>query len=265
MNDGRSYAVVTGASSGIGWFMAVELAKKGYSIVAVSNQAEALAQLKSDLERKYSIKVKLIDCDLAKNDAAEKVFQFCEQNKLHVEVLVNNAGVLVYGAFIHIDVDVANNILQLHMNTPAMLCRLFADKMVKNKKGYILNVSSISSVMPYPFISFYGPTKTFIRQFTKALRFEMNGTGVHVTCLLPGATATALYDPEKVNLKLAMKLGVMQTPEHVAKVGIRSLFKDQKQCIPGLINKFTMLFVRIVPDFLIAFIYKKKRHHFINH
>lgn len=260
MNDRRIYAVVTGASSGIGWHITKELAKKGYSIVAVSNQAEALAQLKSEMESKYSIRVRLIDCDLADNDAAKKVFDFCEQNELHVEVLVNNAGVLVYGEVIHIDVDVAKNILQLHMNTPAVLCRLFAETMVKNKKGYILNVSSISSVMPYPFISFYGPTKTFIRQFTKALRFEMNGTGVHVTCLLPGATATALYDPEKVNLKLAMKLGVMQNPGHVAKAGVRSLFKNKKQCVPGLINKFTMLFVRIVPDFLIAFIYRKKRH-----
>ena len=263
MNDGRIYAVVTGASSGIGWGVAVELAKQGYSIVAVSNQAEALAHLKSELEGKYSVTVELIDCDLAKNDAAQKVFGFCEKNKLQVEILVNNAGVLVYGEVIHIEVGQAKSIMQLHMNTPAMLCKLFIAKMVKNKKGYILNVSSISSVMPFPFISLYGPTKTFIRQFTKALRFEMHGTGVQVTCLLPGATATALYDPEKVNLKLAMKLGVMQSPKDVAKIGVRSLFKGKKECVPGLINKFTMLFVRIVPDFIIAFIYRKKKHHFV--
>ena len=93
----------------------------------------------------------------------------------------------------------------------------------------------------------------------------MNGTGVAVTCLLPGATATGLYDPEKVNIQLAMKLGVMKNPEDVAKAGIRSLFKNRKECVPGLINKFFMLFVRIVPDFIIAFIYRKKKNEFVSY
>ena len=263
MIDQEKYAVVTGASSGIGWFIAAELAKKGYSIVAVSNQGPELHKLKSELQALYSIHVRVFDCDLSKNDAAEKVFEFCVKNKLQIEVLVNNAGILIYGELTRIDVEQTKSILQLHMDTPAMLCRMFGAAMVETGKGYMMNVSSISSVMPYPFISLYGPTKTFIRQFTKALRFEMNDTGVHVSCLLPGATATALYDPEKVNLTLAMRLGVMKTPEDVAKAGVKSMFNQRKECVPGVFNKFIMLFVRIVPDFLIAFIYRKKKNEFV--
>ena len=265
MNVKPNYAVVTGASSGIGWFVAVELAKKGYSIVGVSNQAEALDKLKSELEEKYNINVLTFYCDLAKNDAAEMIFNFCRQKSIVVDVLVNNAGILVYGEVIRIDIEKTKNILQLHMDTPAVLCRLFVDVMVKNNKGYILNVSSISSVMPFPIISLYGPTKTFIRHYTKALGFEMKRTGVHVSCLLPGATATALYDPEKVNLARAMRLGVMKTPEDVAKAGVEALFKNKAECIPGAINKVIMFIIPLLPNFLIDYIYKKKKNKLLNY
>ncbi len=265
MNDKPNYAVITGASSGIGWFVALELAKKGYSIVGVSNQAQALDKLKSELEKKYDINVLTYCCDLARNDAAELVFNFCQQRSLEVDVLVNNAGILVYGEVIRIDIEKTKNILQLHMNTPAVLCRLFADVMVKKNSGYILNVSSISSVMPFPVISLYGPTKTFIRQFTKALGFEMKGTGVHVSCLLPGATATALYDPEKVNIAKAMQLGVMKSPEDVAKAGVEALFKNKAECIPGVINKIIMLIIPLLPNFLIDYIYRKKKNQLVNY
>jgi short-subunit dehydrogenase len=265
MNDKPNYAVITGASSGIGWFVAVELAKKGYSIVGVSNQAEALDKLKSALENKYNIHVLTYFCDLARNDAAEMVFNFCQQRNIEVDVLVNNAGILVYGEVIRIDIEKTKNILQLHMHTPAVLCRLFADVMVKKNRGYILNVSSISSVMPFPIISLYGPTKTFIRQFTKALGFEMKGTGVHVSCLLPGATATALYDSEKVDIARAIKLGVMKSPEDVAKAGVEALFKNKAECIPGAINKIIMFIIPLLPNFLIDYIYKKKKSKLVNY
>lgn len=253
----EKYAVVTGASSGIGWHISEELAIKGYSIIAVSNQAQQLIKLKSALEKKHQIKVLTIDCDLSTTTAAEYVFDFCQQKNLVVEVLVSNAGMLVQGEVINIDVKKVENILQLHMNTPVLLCRLFGEVMVKNQKGYILNVSSISAVMPYPTISLYGPTKTFLRQFTKALRIEMKECNIRVSCLLPGATATALYDKDKINIPLAMRLGVMKKPEYVAKAGVAALFNNKAECIPGLFNKFTMLFILFLPVFIVGFIYKK--------
>jgi len=258
MNDLlNKYAVVTGASSGIGWHISKELAIKGYSLVAVSNQAQQLINLKSELEKSYQIKVLTVDCDLSKNNAAENIFDFCQKKNLNVEVLVNNAGILVHGELVNTDLIRAKNILQLHMNTPVMLCRLFGKVMVKNQKGYILNVSSISAVMPYPTISLYGPSKTFLRRFTKALRIELKEKKVIVSCLIPGATATALYDPDKINIPLAMRLGVMKKPGFVARAGVAALFKNKAESIPGLANKFIMFIIHFLPIFVIGFIYRK--------
>ena len=260
MKESPKYAVITGASSGIGWCISDELAKKAYSIVAISNQAVKLKRLKSELENKYPVNVHIIDCDLTQYDAAQCVFDYCQKKNLMVEVLVNNAGILVFGDVVRIDIKNVKNILQLHMNTPVMLCRLFGEVMVKNRKGYILNISSISSVMPYPLISLYGPTKTFLRKFTRAFRTEMKGNGVSVSCLLPGATATALYDANKINIPLALKLGIMKKPEFSAKVGVAALFKKKAEVIPGLLNKITMLFIPLFPHFIISLIYRKKKN-----
>lgn len=251
------YAVVTGASSGIGWHLSIELAKRGYSIVAVSNQAERLGELKIQLTSRYEVFVHLIDCDLTEPSSAQNIFDYCDQKNLNIEVLVNNAGMLVYGEVTDIEMETTREILQLHMNTPALLCRLFSEQMKSNGKGFILNVSSISAVMPYPTISLYGPTKTFLRKYTRALRIELYDSGVWVNCLLPGATATALYDTDKVNIPLALRLGVMKKPEEVARKGVEALFKNKAECIPGFLNKFTMFLVRIVPYSLIVFIHRK--------
>jgi short-subunit dehydrogenase len=256
------YALVTGASSGIGWHISRELAARGYGIIAVSNQSRQLSELKSDLEKSSQISVRTLDLDLSRSDAAAQVFDFCMQNNLRVEVLVNNAGILVYGEVVNTELEKVRDILQLHMNTPVMLCRLFGEQMVHDKKGYILNVSSISAVMPYPTIALYGPTKTLLRKFTRALRYEMKGSGVIVSCMLPGATATALYDTEKINVPLAMRLGIMQKPERVAKAGIKALFNNRMVRIPGMLNKFVVYCFPLIPGFLIGAIYQcvKKRN-----
>ena len=255
MKETAKYALVTGASSGIGWHISRELAARGYGILAVSNQREQLSRLKSELEGAYEIQVLTMDLDLSMCDAAMKVKDYCRQNELLIEVLVNNAGMLVYGEVIQAEVEKVSAILQLHMHTPALLCRLFGELMQDNLKGYILNVSSISSVMPYPTIALYGPSKTFMRKFSRALRHEMKGKGIHVSCLIPGATATAMYDTEHMNVPLAIKLGIMKRPEDVARKGVKALFKNRPIRIPGMINKFVVYFFPLIPSFLIGAIY----------
>ncbi len=252
------YAVVTGASSGIGWHISKELAARGYSIVAVSNQAEALRNLKSELQESYGITMFTIDCDLAATGAAELIYNYCRQKELQVEVLVNNAGMLIYGEAMTLDMKRINTILQLHMNTPVLLCRFFGVHMTENMNGYILNTSSISAVMPYPTISLYGPTKSFLRGFTRALHNEMKGSGVRVCCLIPGATPTALYDTAHLNLPLLIRLGIMKRPEDVARAGVLALFRGKAESVPGIINKLILLFIPLIPYALVRYIYKKR-------
>jgi short-subunit dehydrogenase len=129
---------------------------------------------------------------------------------------------------------------------------------VENQNGYILNISSISAAMPYPTISLYGLTKSFLRGFTRALRSELKGSGVSVSCLIPGATATALYDTDHINVPMLIRLGIMKKPEDVARAGVDALFRGKAERIPGLINKFIMLFIPLIPHALIGNIYKKR-------
>lgn len=250
-------ALITGGSSGIGLAIAHELAMKGHSLLLVSNQLELLEETKTTIEKAYNVSCTTLCIDLAQTDSPQQVFNFCQKENFEVEILVNNAGMLVFSEVMATPTNRVATILQLHMNTPSLLCRLFGDEMRKKKQGHILNVSSISSVMPFPGISLYGPSKTYMRYFTRAFRSEMKIYNVNVSCLLPGATHTSLYDPNRINIGLAKKLGIMQTPEYVAKKGLKSLFKKRAECAPGIINKLTILFVPLVPSWGIYLLHKK--------
>jgi short-subunit dehydrogenase len=253
----RPYALVTGASSGLGWHLAALLAQKGYHLIAVSNEPEGLDQLKNHLETTFAINVLTMNIDLAGEMAASSLFDYCEERGLPVEVLVNNAGMLAYGEAHRIPFSQAQDILQLHVSTPALLCRLFSDRMIKSGRGFILNVSSISAVMPYPTISFYGPSKTFMRHFTRALRTELKGLGVNVTCLLPGPTDTRLLDNYHINRKVATRFRILKQPEEVARKGMKALFRNRPECIPGWLNKLAVWFLPVIPQCLILLLYKK--------
>lgn len=253
----RQLALITGGSSGIGLAMAHEMVRRNYDLLLVSNQEAKLAEVKSEIEETYSVHCLTLYKDLSEKNAAQEVYDYCEKENLVVDVLINNAGMLIFSEMTAVAVPRMNTILQLHMVTPTLLCRLFGAEMKKRKAGYILNVSSISAVMPYPGISLYGPSKTYMRYFTRALRTEMKIYGVKVTCLLPGATETGLYDPNRVNLKLAKRLGIMQTADFVAGKAIRALFKNKASCIPGIINKLTVWFLPLVPSSVIYLIHKK--------
>jgi uncharacterized protein len=257
VNQIKRYALVTGASSGIGWHITENLAIRGYSIVAISNQPAELIALKNKIEPIYTVTVITLNMDLAQENSARQVFDFCEEKGLEVEVLVNNAGMLVFGQVLKVDYTLTKTIMNLHMITPALLCKLFGEKMTARGKGYILNVSSISAVMPYPGISLYGPTKAFLRLFTRALRTETKPFGIRVTCLIPGATATNLYDAHQYNIPLLLKLGVFKKPESVARAGINALIKNRAKCIPGLLNKVIVFIFPLIPHFVIGMIYRK--------
>lgn len=253
----KQVALITGGSSGIGLAMAYELAKENHSLLLVSNQPEQLEVTKTDIEQQFNVSCDILYSDLAHTDSPQQIFDFCQEKNLDVEILVNNAGILVFSEVMATPTERVATILQLHMNTPTLLCRLFGAEMKKKKSGHILNVSSISSVMPFPGISLYGPSKTYMRYFTRAFRSEMKIYNVNVSCLIPGATHTSLYDPKRINIGLAKKLGIMQTPEFVAKKAVKTLFKRRAECTPGIINKLTMFFVPLVPSWAIYLLHKK--------
>lgn len=259
MERNNKYAIVTGASSGIGWHISDELAGRGYSIVAVSNQPEKLSELKLFLENNRLVTVVTLNTDLSKEGAAARVFEFCTGRNLNIEVLVNNAGIFFFSEISKTDTSMVNTMLMVHNVTPVLLCRLFGEQMAKAGKGFILNVSSITAVMPYPAISLYASTKRFIRHFSRAFRDEMKLDNVNVTCLIPGATDTSLYNSGQMNISLLKKLGMMKSPAEVASTGIKALFACRCESVPGIFNKIIMLLVPLVPHFVIGLITRHSR------
>lgn len=250
-------ALVTGASSGIGLAIARELAQRGYGLLLVSNQQQALESCCAELSATYKVPCRYFFADLTAPDAAQQVYDFCHREGLNISILVNNAGMLLFNEIVEAPPEKIQAIIQLHMYTPTMLCRLFGADMKQQRAGHILNVGSISAVLPYPGISIYGPTKTYLRYFSRALRGEMKLYNVSVTCVLPGATETALYDPNKVNLKLATQLGVMHPAAFVARRAVKSMLRGRAECIPGWLNKLTVALMPWLPMWMIHQIHRR--------
>ncbi|MFN8285190.1 MAG: SDR family NAD(P)-dependent oxidoreductase [Chitinophagales bacterium] len=246
-----NFALITGASSGIGLEMARLLAQRGYHLLLVSNQEAELKKLQLELAKEFNKRVEILPINLATAEAAKAVFDYCNSKALNVEVLINNAGFFFFGQIADADYGKATAMMLLHVVTLSQMCTLFGAQMKERRKGYILNTSSISAYKSFPGIGYYGSTKAYIKSFTQSLHTELKHYGVHVTCLSPGATATNLYDPNVINVELGKKVGVMMNAQKVAAAGIEGLFKNKAVVVPGLLTKLMLFFARLTPQWLI--------------
>jgi len=252
----ETYALVTGGSSGIGLAFVHQLAQKGYNVCIVSNQQDELSVLEKEIPTKYPVKCIAFFLDLTHENVAQKIYNFCKERKITVEVLINNAGFLVATELIKTSPEKTENMLKLHVLAPTLLSQIFAKDMVNQGKGYILNTSSTSAHMPYPLISIYGPSKAYLYTFSKALRSEMYNKKVFVSCILPGAVDTPLLELNDSKRKLARRLGIMHSPEYIAKKGLHGLFKNKRKTIPGILNKISLPFLKLTPNFVILKVYE---------
>ncbi len=244
-------ALVTGACSGIGRALADQLAARGHDLILVSQRPAELAQTAAAITARHRVSAHDVVCDLARPQAAEELFTAVSARGLAVDILVSNAGFFFFGEAVDAALPQANAMLQLHVVTPSLLCTLFGRPMRARGRGHILLVSSISAFRDVPSISYYGSSKKYLRGFAASLRSELGVYGVNVTCLTPGATATALYDPTVVPVDLATRLGVMMDAEDVAAAGLRALFERRAECIPGRMNRLLAHTAALLPQAVI--------------
>lgn len=270
--DYKTYALVTGAASGMGRLYAQRLAIIGYNIVAVDINAAGLhetVQMVKDAvnaageiqeEAKTRFEMIQIVQDLSSPDAADKVYSVTENAGCVVEVLVNNAGVMYCQGIAETSERMLRLIMMLHTYTPLMLCRKYVGGMKERGCGYILNISSLAECMSWPGIGMYGSTKRFVKDYSRELRIECQKTGVSVTNAYFGAVDTPLI-PIKPHLKkLARSLAVMIAPEKAVDRALKATFRRRKGTMPGLLNHIFKPICIILPDCLLGWIYRKVKH-----
>ncbi len=189
-----AFALITGASGGIGLSMAYELAQRKINLLLVARSEDKLAAAKKDLVEKYRVKVEFLSTDLSKPGSAGVVTDWVTKNSFPVSILINNAGYGIWGAVEQTPWAQLNNMMQLNMTTVAELCHGMLPELRKHTHSYILNVASTAAYQAVPTLAAYAASKSFVILFTRGLRKELQDSPISVTCLSPGATSTSFID-----------------------------------------------------------------------
>ncbi len=234
------FALITGASGGIGYELARLFAKDGYGLVLVARSEERLHKVAEELKELGSPRVMVIAKDLSVPYSADSVYEATRDAGLHIHVLVNNAGAGVHGFFHETELRRELEIIQLNVVTPVHLAKLYLKDMLKMGEGHILNVASIASYQPTPLLAVYAATKAFVLSFNDALVDELKDTKVKLTALIPGPTATDFFRKAGAENTVAATEHPAD-PAEVAKTGYDSFRKKEHHAVaPGMRRQVIM-------------------------
>lgn len=252
----KGYALITGASSGMGREYAHRLADKGWQLILVALRQDETDAVAEELKDLYpDLDVIAIGMNLATLGAAEQLYDTVHKLRpeVEVEMLINNAGMIHIRHFRGMTIPQIEQVIALHNTTMALLCRLFLPAMAERGRGYVLNISSMTYALPYPFITTYAATKAFTRVLTKALRTEYKGTGVRVATIYFGAVDTPLYNLSPKRRRTLRRIGIMISPQKAVDRALTMLFRGHSGYIPGLVNKLAVVLCPLLPT---SFIHK---------
>lgn len=241
----KNIALITGASSGIGWELAKIHASLGGDLILVARREDRLQKLKNKLEEEYDAKVVVLSEDLTQSNASQRIYDYVEKNKLQVDILVNNAGFGGHGKFFERDFEIDKKMIQLNIIALTELTRLFLPKMVERNKGKILNVSSTAGFIPGPLQAVYFATKAYVNSFSQAIAYEVRKTNVTITTLCPGPVSTEfgkVADLEGTNLIKGAK-----SAYSVAMCGYKAMLKGRLIVINEWKLKIMLFFTKFTP------------------
>jgi short-subunit dehydrogenase len=248
------WALVTGASAGIGVALARELARNGAKLILTARRKERLEALAAELSAQGT-EVRIVLADLTRPEAPQAIYDATVGAGLAVDILVNNAGLGQYGEFAATDLE--QELSQVRVNCEAVvhLSRLFVPAMVERRRGWVLVLSSVASFQPIPFLSTYAATKAFDRFFSLGLAAEVAPFGVHVTALCPGPTESeffAVAGADKASGAARMSNRKRQSAEEVARLGLEALAAGKRTIIPYFGGRASAMAVRFLPVGLIT-------------
>ncbi|MCW5962719.1 MAG: SDR family oxidoreductase [Bryobacterales bacterium] len=242
----KSWALVTGASSGIGVEFARILASQGYPLVLVARREENLRTLAKELESAHGIATRVLVSDLSAIGAAEALWEQVREAGLEIDALINNAGFGDHGHFSQSDWERTHQMLQLNIVALTALTRFVLPSMLARKQGYILNVASTAAFQPGPGMAVYFATKSYVLSFTEALWSELQGSGVIATTLCPGPTQSEFFAAANMGGRSMAKRKLPSSRE-VAELGLRAMFAGKRTVVHGLANRILAASNRLVP------------------
>ncbi|HEY1011933.1 MAG TPA: SDR family oxidoreductase [Herpetosiphonaceae bacterium] len=240
-------ALITGASGGIGAELARVFAAKGHDLVLVARGETALRELAGSLERQHGIATRCVALDLSAADAPQALAHELAAAGIPVDILVNNAGFASYGPFAALDAAADLNMIQLNVAAVTHLCKLFLPPMLERRRGKILNIASTAAFQPGPLMAVYYATKAYVLSLSEALAEETRGTGVTVTALCPGPTASGFQARAAMEQSKLVKDRAIMDAATVAEEGYRALMGGRLLTIPGLQNRLGAFAVRLMP------------------
>jgi short-subunit dehydrogenase len=248
--SGRTTAVVTGASSGIGEALARELARRGHGVTLVARRVDRLEELAGELTA-TGTSAHVVAVDLADRSARAELLERVESLGLEPDILVNNAGVSTLGPVASSDPDAELEMVEIDVLAVVDLCSRFVPGMVRRGRGAVLNVASTGAFQPLPGQAGYGAGKAFVLSYTQSLGGELHGTGVTATTLCPGPVDTGFGERagfSKEDAAAALPAVMWETPEAVARAGIDGLAAGRAVVIPGLANRAAAVLGRLIPN-----------------
>jgi uncharacterized protein len=257
-----SYALITGASKGIGKALAEQLAAQKYNLLLVARSENLLKEQAAQMRNLHGIHADYLALDLTSPSASSSIANWIEQNNFPLTILINNAGYGMWGKFNELNLDAQNDMINVNVYTVVNLTYRLIPFLLKQEKSYIMNVGSTAAAQAVPTLSVYSASKAFITNFTRGLRHELKGTPISVTLLTPGSTSTNFVEQANMQHMEQVAEKFSMTPEKVATIALSALFSGKAEAIPGVMNKLSVASARIFPKGLVekaaGNIYKKK-------
>ncbi|MFV3308810.1 SDR family NAD(P)-dependent oxidoreductase [Pseudomonas sp. NY15181] len=241
------FALITGASSGIGLALAEALARRGQALILVARQRDALDSIACELSQRFGVEVLFRLCDLSEPLQISGLLHELEQSGRQIELLVNNAGIGTSGAFLDHDWPSEQELLELNVLAVARLCHGIGAMMERSGGGQILNVASMAGLLPGPWMSSYYASKAFVLHFSEGLREELRKRGIKVSVLCPGPTRTAFYRNADMHLDKVGNDKRIMSPEQVAFLTVKALRRAPAIIIPGWRNRLFVQGIRLLP------------------
>jgi uncharacterized protein len=248
-----NYALITGASKGIGKAIAINLAQKGHAVLLVARSEQLLKELSEEISQQYNVATAYFAIDLAHSAAPKAILDWCLEHNYQVDMLINNAGYGLNGLLEDYSLEEHLAMMQLNMNSLVALTYLFLPQLKKVPRAFIGNIASGAAYQSVPGLNTYAATKSFVLSFSRGLAYELRNSTVSVSCVCPGATDTDFANRANVTnakaIKMAKKFNM--SPSDVAALAVEGILSGKVEIVPGFINKITKILANLLPDRLL--------------